>query len=205
MVGQTNETLLLYSLENNTFLTTNDSGAYSLVAENSFGVVSNLIFTLVVYNPPKIAIAPGRTVPMGSTITFSAIVDGPVQEMYWYRGEVLGYGPSYTVENANPSTANNLTLYVNYGGSPGILNVQSPWVTVVPEIVLSAPSVDDNGDLSFQILSGTLSTQIMIQASQNLTNWTSAATLTATGGVARYLQPAGSALTNRFFRAVGIP
>jgi hypothetical protein len=205
MVGETNETLLLYSLENNTFLTTNDSGAYSLVAQNSFGVVSNLIFTLVVYNPPKIAIAPGRTVPVGSTITFSAIVDGPVQEMYWYRGGVLGYGPSYIVENANPSTANNLTLYVNYGGSPGILNVPSPWVNVVPHIVLATPSVAGNGDLSFQILSGTLSTQIIIQASQNLTNWAPVATMTATGGVARYTQPAGSPLTNRFFRALGMP
>jgi hypothetical protein len=94
-------------------------------------------------------------------------------------------GGRHTVANANPATANNLTLHVNYAESPGNLTVSSPWVNVVPHLVIAAPSVAGNGDLTFQILSGALSTQIEIQSSQNLTNWTPVATLTTTGGVAR--------------------
>jgi hypothetical protein len=196
-----------------TNLQPDDAASYTVLASNFYGFqVSEPLQLSVVahflYASPKIAIAPGQTVPVGSTITFSALVDGPVQEMYWYRGGnwgIVGSEPIYTVENANASTANNLTLYVKYPGSPGTLNVQSPWVNVVPHLVLTAPSVTGNGDLSFQTLSGTLSTQIMIQASQDLTNWMPVTTLTATDGVASFVQSSGSPLTNRFFRAVGTP
>jgi hypothetical protein len=187
-----------------------DAASYTVLASNSYGFQLSAPLQLSVlagfpYAAPRIAIAPGQTLPMGTTITFSAIVDGPVQEMYWSSGNFLGYGPSYTVANANPATANNLTLHVNYPESPGNLQVPSPWVNVVPHLVMAAPSMAGNGDLSFQILAGTLSTQIEIQASQNLSNWTPVTTLTATGGVASFVLPSGNPLTNQFFRAVGTP
>ena len=146
-------------------------------------------------------------VPKGSAVTFSADVDGPVAYVYWWNSGVATYSTNYTVQNVQPPAAHSPTLYVNYG-SPmfgTVRSVPSLSVTVGSTLLLSAPTVGGNGDVTFKILSGTVATQIEVQSSEELTTWAPVATVTATNGMATYVHQATSNQLNRFFRAVASP
>ena len=101
--------------------------------------------------------------------------------------------------------ASDAASYFLVGSNATNISVSLPkQITVLATNLVLAPPMVSNGVLAFQIFTGPLRTQIVIQVSPDLAIWTPLTTLTVTGRVANFVQPL-STLTNLFFRAVANP
>jgi hypothetical protein len=122
-----------------TALTTNDNGAYSLVASNAVNTIvsSNALLTVLV--PPTIIAAPtNQAAALSNSVSFSVAVDGTAPFKYqWKKGKLLIKGatnatlaiPSIKLTDA---ATNYLVTIANAAGSVTSAPVA---LTIVPAVV----------------------------------------------------------------------
>ena len=106
LVGGTNATLVLNSIQS-----AQNGAAYSLVASNWVGVVTNSM-TLTVIVPPGITGLNNQAVPVGANVTNAATVSGmPAPALRWrFNGNSLSDGTTGNGSTVSGSTTSTLIL-----------------------------------------------------------------------------------------------
>ncbi len=138
--------------------TTNSSGTYTVVLNNSFGSVTSApaVLTVIQVFPPVITNQPASlTVREGSNATFSVAASGTAPFNYqWVRGgNAIPNNDSPTLTITNATLADTDTYFVQIFNSAGLATSQPATLTVqAPPVFLSMPqpvSVLQGGTTNF--------------------------------------------------------
>jgi len=119
-------------------------------------------------------------------------------------GIELGVISELTIHNASPTNAGNYSVQIQNGGGSvtsgtASLTVLTSMVSNVLNIVSAGTGMVANG---FKIqLSGPAGSNYVIQASNDLKNWTSISTNAAPAGSVSYTDTAATNLPSRYYRA----
>ncbi len=125
--------------------TTNSSGTYTVVLNNSFGSVTSApaVLTVIQIFPPVITNHPASiTVRAGSNATFSVAASGTAPFNYqWVRGgNAIPNNDSPTLTITNATLADTDTYFVQIFNSAGLATSQPATLTVhAPPVFLSVP------------------------------------------------------------------
>jgi len=183
-------------------------GDYSVVVSNAAGIAISSPVHLSVTVPPAITNQPrSQSVETNVTVTFSAGVSGTLPTIRWmHDGTNVPGGNSSTLvlPNARPQHQGTYTMIAsNRGGIAMTLPVQLyvGWPLALTNFV-HAP----DGSFARMDLIGRGSSNYVLQASFNVTNWTSMATNTATNGLTSFTESfaSGPAPPNRRFYKVKV-
>ncbi len=201
----------LVSLSRTSYFTINnlkltDAAAYRVVVTNSGnfnpGIISAAA-TLAVVEPPVITNQPqSQVVNPGASATFTVLADGtaPLRYQWQFGGvEIVGAtNAAFTVTNVQASNQGGYRVVVSNIGASVTSSAATLALNLPPQLsdVLRLP----NGSVSFK-LSGVPNRTYTIEASANLTNWTSLGPVLYTNGLMPYLDATAASLTNRFYRA----
>jgi hypothetical protein len=124
--------------------TTNNNGLYSLVAANSFGVVTSAVATVTVVFPPGIILPPmNQTVAAGSTATLGVTASGtPPLTYQWFDSKGAIPGATNATLVFSPAETNNWDNYLVQVASPYGSLASSPALLIVyqPVSILSQPA-----------------------------------------------------------------
>jgi len=201
----------------------NDSGANGRTSAVTFTAVSNRIYYVVVDGvggasgtvrlnyglgvPPVITQQPaGRTVAAGGNVTLNVAATGtPGPFFQWQLNQMNLAGAtnaSLNIASFQSVNEGDYTVLVNnFAGAvtsaPAILLLDSP-------LRLESLGIGANGVFQLR-LSGQSSTNYVLQASTNLTNWLSLATNSAPNGLWEFVDTNSSNLSRRFYRAMPGP
>ena len=181
-----------------------DAGTYAVIVTNAGGSLTSSNALLAVNVPPTISAQPqSQTVNQGSNATFTVTASGtPTPSYQWtFNGTNLdgATASSYTVFNARLADAGTYAVAVsNVAGSVASSNaVLSIAAAQPPRFDLISLLADQRVDL---LLSGATGSVYVLEASSNLLDWSSLATLTNTNGAFEFIDdPATNA--QRAYRA----
>lgn len=202
MSGETTNTLSI------TGISDSDSGTYTVILTNLYGITVSSNAVLEVLDLPFIVTQPlSQTVDLGGSVTFSAQANGvpPFVFEWCFNGTpVASSAPgtnysAYTLTNIRANQAGNYSVVVvnEYGSltsSNALLTVIVP-PSLVLEFVASYPLLN---------LNGMLRSNFVVQYSTNLagTNWINLLSLTnLQDSPYLFLDPAGDGEPARFYRA----
>jgi probable HAF family extracellular repeat protein len=188
-------TVVLYA----SYFTTNDD----LVFANPLVVVSNPVgMTLsgIELDPASVVLSVGDKLP---TYVWGDYTNGARSLLYIPSGQVQYMSSDTniaTLDSSGTITMNNFgaaTIFANYSG----FSAQAVITSTTPSI--SYFSGIGNTDKTFQLsFMGTIGTTNVIEASTNLINWVSIATLYNTNGFLQYLDFTATNFHMRFYRAM---
>jgi alpha-tubulin suppressor-like RCC1 family protein len=130
---------------------TNDGGSYFLIASNMVGVTTSSVAVLTpVILPPVFLLPPvSQSIPVGSNVTFTAVVDGtPPYGYQWYFGgnalvddgvHIMGAATaSLSISNLSDADAGTYSLTVtNVSGST---NAEAALIVMVPPVITAQPA-----------------------------------------------------------------
>jgi len=191
------------------------AGGYSAIVSNAFGTATSRVATLVINDPPSITTQPeGRTLLAGDTLLLSVSATGTAPLAYQWRkdGIDLTNGGStsganlavLTIAPAGYSDAGNYSVSItNIAGSTSSADAA---LAVVPAVPVEFRSVERLSESAVRLtLAGNLGARYTIEASSNLTSWSSLVTLTNVAGTVEYTDLTASHPSNLFYRAYVVP
>lgn len=186
-----------------------DAGAYSVIVSNVVAAVSSADAVLTVNVPPAITAQPqDQTIAQGSNATFTVTATGtaPLSYQWRFNGSPISgaTGSSFTRSNAQTNDAGPYSVVVtNVAGSVTSSNAtltvnapQNSLVNIDALIILRA------GNALLQMSGGPGT--FTIDATPDLSDWTQLTSLTATGAVFEYTDPATNQ-ESRFYRVQPVP
>jgi Ig-like domain-containing protein len=169
--------------------------------------VTSAVATLTVKLPPHITAQPqSLRVLEGSAAAFSvtATGTGPLICQWRFGATTIADATNGTlyVSNTTPASAGN--YFITITNDAGAVTSAPAALVVSVRPVMNSMQVVINGQLQFQ-LSGTPGDAYGIESSSNLSDWTSAATLTNLMGTIQFTDPAAVNQPQRFYRARLLP
>jgi hypothetical protein len=179
---------------------------YSLAIANPYGLWSNVVLSVHVYPGPSLKVYPGLVVPVGTAIDYSVETPGPavaIGSILYSNGVFVTVSTNYHLQTASAGAITGLHFEVNY--APPLSRtflLPVPEVRVVPQMVLQPPLQVETGR-RLRILTGNVAQQVGLQASTDLQNWETIATLSNVVGEVDFIEPASSSY--RFYRARSLP
>jgi hypothetical protein len=189
-----------------------NTGNYSVVISNAYGIATSANALLVLGVPPAITTQPiNQRVVAGNTATFSVVATGTQRLFYQWRqngtnlygdsiggqpGGSGGAGPSYSRANVQPADAGDYSVIVSNPYGTTTSAVATLTVSVRPQ--LSHPQII--GGFAQFSLSGTPGDCYAVESSTNLLNWSAATTVTNLTGQVWYLDPESSTRSAKFYR-----
>jgi len=186
---------------------TNQAANYTVIVANTLGSATSQVARVTVYVlPPRILVPPGdRSVHVGTSVTFSAVVDGsPPFSYQWLfnltniiaEGTASSHTLTYTIPYVQPANAGDYVLVVNNSAGststpPAKLAVGTLWLDVL--------GVPTGGVLPLR-LCGDVSRIYEIQVSTDLSIWSPLTVLSNATGTVDFIDPAASG-PRRFYWA----
>ncbi len=198
VLSATNATLSLLNLQ------LSDSGAYVVVVSNPAGSVTSAPAIVTVHQPPRITSQPqGSTNFTGESVVLSVRVDGetPFSFQWQFNGVAL---PDKTDDHIllSPLLESNGGIYtVVVSNAYGSVTSQGAILKVNPRLVANPPATPGSNKITLS-LAGNPGETYQVQASDDLTHWTTVAILTIVNGVATYTDTAGPGTQQRFYRLI---
>ncbi len=195
--GGTNSSLTLIHVQ------TANAGAYSVIVTNVAGMATSTNAMLTVNTAPLISIPPkSQSVKTGANVVFTATATGTAPFSYQWRfngARIPGaIAASYSVNNVQVTNAGNYTV--------GVSNVTRMVASATASLYVNAPlqfinpGLSSNGLFQGQLI-GFATSNYIIQASSDLTNWSSLATNSAPSGIISYRDTNHVNAGHRFYRA----
>ncbi|MEK7677240.1 MAG: SUMF1/EgtB/PvdO family nonheme iron enzyme [Verrucomicrobiota bacterium] len=198
----TNPTLTLTGVQ------TNQAGIYSVVASNSFGVVTTSNASLTVFtvstslSPPQNA-----TVEEGSTVTLAVSASSPVPLSYgWKRNgtSIPGEsGPSLTLTNVQPTDAGVYVVEIADGVASVSAQVAA-FAVKLKGVSLASSRWLSGGRFQFAF-EGKAALNHIIAVSTNLVDWTALTNLLSVGGLLSVVDSEAARYPRRFYRVGSAP
>jgi hypothetical protein len=160
---------------------TNNAGSYSVVVNNAYGSATSAVASLAVNVPPGIVTQPqNQAVAMGQTASFSVVASGtgPLNYQWNCNGSPMNGATSSTLALPGVHTNDAASYTVTVSNSAGSMTSAAASLTITnPIISLTVPpggGMTPTG-FTFQV-SVPIGITYVIQASTNMTDWTSIAT-----------------------------
>jgi len=207
--GATNSTLNLFNAQ------AEDAGDYQVVVANLAGSIDSAVAGLIVNVPPEILAQPeGQTAILGSNVTFIVIARGTAPLAFQWRkdgidltdgGSISGANLAVlTIAAAGYSDAGNYSVSItNIAGSTTSADAS---LVVVPAASFEFRSVERLSESAVRLtLAGNPGARYVLEASSNLTSWSSLVTLTNVAGTVEYTDVAATQPSNLFYRAYIVP
>lgn len=153
-------------------VTTNDNGAYSLIASNIVNITTSSNAWLTVILPPVITVAPtNQSVVVSNGVTFAVVVDGTAPFRYqWKKGTTLLKGATnstYTIGSAKFSDAAT-NYFVSVSNKAGATNSRPFTLSVVSSSMVIASLKGSAATLS-EIPNPVMN--VVIQGDKILVSW----------------------------------
>jgi hypothetical protein len=169
-----------------------------------FGLSNPFQVSCVVAPPTITAQSQAQTIAAGSNAVFTVVAAGapPLNYQWQFNGTNLANATasSLTLINVQPSQQGGYRVIVSNPGGSVSSQVAALTVVTAPLHFLPGSLERTNGQFRFT-LHGQPGGRVEIQATTNLVNWTSLATLTSLTGTFSFLDPATN-FTRRFYRAL---
>jgi DNA-binding beta-propeller fold protein YncE len=192
-----------------TSVTTNDSGAYSVVISGPSGPFTSPEAILTVVNPPTILSQPAsQSVLAGTPASIVVSASGDSLSYQWLLdgGPLAGAtGPSLAFASTQPADAGSYS--VTLSNAVGVLISDAATLTVV-----SRPSPPEFDPFSFQpdgslrlFFHGDSGFTYAIETSSDLATWTTLATAFSADGAIEYFDTDAAANPLRFYRVRWLP
>lgn len=182
---------------------TTNAGAYSVLVTNIVGTQLSSNANLTVNAPPHITTQPRtQSLRSGSNVTFTVVATGTAPLAYQWQLRATNIpnatSASLLINNVQLSAAGDYRVLVN--------NVAGSLLSDIATLYVDSPLIFRNAKL---LTNGTFQAQLiaiansnyLMQASTDLTNWTSIATNTSAVGIIFINDTNGTRLPKRFFRA----
>jgi hypothetical protein len=180
-----------------------NAGSYSAVVSDSLGSVTSAVAALTVNTPPSITGQPqSRTVPPGGSVTLRVAASGNPPPAYQWR---------FNSSEAPGATAASLVLTNFRSSQEGnylavVSNALGIGTSAPAQLYLDTPlrftnsALDADGRFTALLL-GIADSNHVVQASSDLTNWTSLLTNSAPSGMLQVTDDAAAGYSSRFYRA----
>jgi Leucine-rich repeat (LRR) protein/alpha-tubulin suppressor-like RCC1 family protein len=184
-------------------VTPNRSGRYSVVVANRAGSVTQVVSTVRVHLPPRIASPPqSLTVVPGDTATFVVVAEGEALSYQWqFNGEDLPKATNATLVLAGLQAVDE--------GDYGV-NVRSPWgftssppahLKIQPQLRMEVQMTLVGGEWRIR-LGGQISPACVIESTTDLQHWTPVLTNATSQGPVQVLLNPPVSQPQCFYRAV---
>jgi len=197
IVAETSSSLGLQNVQST------NAGLYSVLVTNIAGSQLSSNANLTVNAPPRITTQPRtQSLRTGSNVTFTVVATGTSPLAYQWKLRATN------IPNATSSslTLNNVQLTAAGDYNAVVTNIAGSVLSAIATLYVDSPLIFRNAKLltngTFQAqLIATANSNYLMQASTDLTNWTSIATNTSAVGIIFINDTNGARLPNRFFRA----
>ena len=182
---------------------TTDAGTYSVVVTNVAGTATSAGAVLTVNVPPSITTQPkSQSVKAGANVLFTAAATGtaPLSYQWSFNGVKIpgAVAASYTRSNAQVTNAGSYTVAVS--NLTRIVANATAALYVNAALQFTNSGFTTNGSLQVQLI-GIATSNYIIQASSDLTNWISLATNNAATGIILFTDTNRVNSGRRFYRA----
>ena len=188
-------------------VTTNDAGAFTVVASNASGSITSVVATLNVLVPPEISGQPQSiTVTNGAPARFEVVAFGlPSPTYQWkFNGSPI----------AGASNAATCLIDVTQAGDEGdytveVSNIAGTLLSSVAHLTVQSPVFPpelsglriESGVASFDVR-GPANVDFVILSSPDLMNWVPVQTNATASGMWRFVDQGAAAQAAKFYRAV---
>ena len=195
--GKTDATLLIAKAQ------PTNAGNYSVVITNAAGAVTSAVATLSVVLPPTITVQPqSQTVAQRSNATLRVTASGtaPLGYQWRFNGANLAGATVSSLIRTNFQKAHEGPYDVVVSNSAGTTTSTSAWLYLNGPLRFTNCTASADGLFRARLL-GVAGSRYVIQASSNLTTWSSLQTNLAANGIFDFVDTNSARLDHRFYRA----
>ena len=177
--GATNSSLSLTNVQ------AVNAGPYSVVVSNVAGTKTSAAASLTVNAPPLITTPPNsQSVKSGANVTFTVVASGtaPLTYRWKFNGSNIAgaTATSYSVNNVQITNAGNYTVGVS--NVTQLVKTATATLYVNSALRFANPGLTTNGSFQSQLI-GLPTSNYILQASTDLTNWISLVTNSSAQGI----------------------
>ncbi|MEP6664540.1 MAG: immunoglobulin domain-containing protein, partial [Verrucomicrobiota bacterium] len=174
---------------------------YSVVVTNSAGSVTSVVAVLTINTPPAITTQPAsQTIALNGAANLNVVAGGTPSPSYQWQlntADLIGQTMS-ALSVPNFQSANEGNYRVVVSNSVGVVTSSNALLLLNAPLRFTSFSISTN-IFSAQLV-GIIGTNYFIQASTNLTGWTSLQTNIAVNGYINFTDTNVAGFSNRYFR-----